>query len=95
MCSRWDCLWRCDHSGKTGGERCRPRVLTKCFSAVVEIHKRRSKKFYKTELTNIKIENQVMCKYRVDPQRARLTLIAHLTWSNLGLKRFKRSKDKM
>ena len=27
-----------------------------------------------------------MCKYRVDPQRAGLTLIAELTWSNLGLK---------
>ena len=27
-----------------------------------------------------------MCKYRVDPQRAGLTLIEELTWSNLGLK---------
>ena len=27
-----------------------------------------------------------MCKYRVDPQRAGLTLIAELTWSNLALK---------
>ena len=44
------------------------------------------KKIYKTELTKIKIENQVMCKYRVDPQRTRLTLIAELTCSNLGLK---------
>ena len=31
-------------------------------------------------------KNQVMCKYRVDPQRAGLTSIAELTWSNLGLK---------
>ena len=27
-----------------------------------------------------------MCKYHVDPQRTGLTLIAELTWSNLGLK---------
>ena len=32
-----------------------------------------------------KIENQVYCKYRVNPQRARLIFIAKLTWSNLGL----------
>ena len=61
-------------------------ILTKRFCAVVKTHKRRSKKIYKTELTNIKIENQVMCKYRVEPQTARLTLIAELTWSKLGLK---------
>ena len=60
--------------------------LTKRFSAVVKTHKHRSKKIYKTELTEIKIENQAMCKYRVDLQRTRLTLIAELTWSNLGLK---------
>ena len=42
--------------------------------------------FYKTELTKIIYKNQVLCKYRVDPQRAGLTLIAELTWSNLGLK---------
>ena len=30
--------------------------------------------------------NQVLGKYRVDPQRAGLTLIVELTWSNLGLK---------
>ena len=33
-----------------------------------------------------KITNQVLGKYRVDPQRAGLTLIAELTWSNIGLK---------
>ena len=49
-------------------------------------HTNVGKKIYKTELTNIKIENQLMCKYRVDPQRAQLTLIVELTWSNLGLK---------
>ena len=27
-----------------------------------------------------------MCKYRVDPHRAGLTLIVELTWSNLGVK---------
>ena len=26
-----------------------------------------------------------MCKYRVDPQRAGLTLIVELTWSKFGL----------
>ena len=61
-------------------------ILTKHFCALVKHTKRKSKKIYKTKLTNIKIENQVMCKYRVDPQRAGLILIAELTWSNLGLK---------
>ena len=61
-------------------------LVTKHFSAVVKTHKRRSKKIYKAELTEIKIKNQVKCKYRVDPQRARLTLIVELTCSNLGLK---------
>ena len=56
------------------------------FCAVVKTHKRQSKEIYKSKLTKIKIENQVKCKYRVDKQRTRLTLIAELTWSNLGLK---------
>ena len=56
------------------------------FCAVVKTHKRRSNKIYKFELTKIKIENQVKCKYQVDPQRTRLTFIAKLTWSKLGLK---------
>ena len=43
-------------------------------------------KIYKTELTKIRYKNQVMCNYRVDPQRAGLTLSTKLTWSNLGLK---------
>ena len=43
-------------------------------------------KFIKTELRKIRYKNQVLCKYRVDPQRPGLTLIAELTWSNLGLK---------
>ena len=43
-------------------------------------------KFIKTELTKIRYKNQVLCKYRVEPHRAGLTLIAELTWSNLGLK---------
>ena len=60
--------------------------LMKRFSTVVNTHKRRSNKIYKTELTNRKIENQVMCKYQVDPHRVGLTLIVELTWSNLGLK---------
>ena len=37
-----------------------------------------------------------MCKYRDDPQRAWLTLIAELTSSNLGFKRgIKEVKKKM
>ena len=31
-------------------------------------------------------DNQVWCKYRVDPERAGLTLIAKFTRLNLGLK---------
>ena len=44
------------------------------------------KQNYKTELTKTRYNNQVLGKYRVDPHRAGLTLIAKLTWSNLGLK---------
>ena len=56
------------------------------FSRIVKTQKRWSNKIYKTELPKIRYNNQVMCKYRVDPQRAGLTLIVELTWSNLGLK---------
>ena len=31
------------------------------------------KKFIKTELKKIRYKNQVLCKYRADPQRAGLT----------------------
>ena len=56
------------------------------FLCVVKSQRRWSNKIYKTELTKIRYKNQVLCKYRVDAQRAGLTLIAELTWSNLGLK---------
>ena len=56
------------------------------FLCVVKTQRRWSNKIYKTELTKIRYNNQVLCKYRVDPQRAGLTLIAELTWSNLHLK---------
>ena len=56
------------------------------FLCVVKTQIRWSKKIYKTELTKTRYNNQVLGKYRVDPQRAGLTLIAELTWSNLGLK---------
>ena len=56
------------------------------FSCVVKTQRRWSKKIYKTELTKTRYNNQVLGKYRVDPQRAGLTLRAELTWSNLGLK---------
>ena len=56
------------------------------FSCVVKSQRRWSKKICKTELTRIRYNNRELCKYRVDPQRAGLTLIVELTWSNLGLK---------
>ena len=56
------------------------------FSCVVKTQRRWSNKIYKSELTKTRYNNQVLGKYRVDPQRAGLTLIAELTWSNLGLK---------
>ena len=57
------------------------------FSCVAKTQRRWSNKIYKTELTKTRYNNQVLGKYRVDQQRAGLTLIAELTWSNLGLKR--------
>ena len=60
--------------------------MTSRFVRSFKTHKPRSHKIYNTELTITKIENQVKIKYRVDPQRTRLTLIEELTWSNLGLK---------
>ena len=63
-------------------------ISDKAFCAVVKTHKRQSNKIYKSELTKINRENQVKCKYRVDPQRTRLNLIVELTWSDLGLKEF-------
>ena len=56
------------------------------FLCVVKTQRRWSKKIYKTKLTETRYNNQVLGKYRVDPPRAGLTLIAELTWSNLGLK---------
>ena len=56
------------------------------LSCVVKTQRRWSNKIYKTELTKTRYNNQVLGKYRVDPHRAWLTLIAELTWSNLGLK---------
>ena len=40
------------------------------FSCVVKTQRRWSKKIYKAKLTKIRYNNQVLCKYRVDPQRA-------------------------
>ena len=60
-------------------------VIDVSFSCVVKTQIRWSKKIYKTELTKTRYNNQVLGKYRVDPQRAGLTLIAELTWSNIGL----------
>ena len=61
-------------------------IIDVSFSCVVETQRRWSKKIYITELTKTRYNNQVFGKYRVDPQRAGLTLRAELTWSNLGLK---------
>ena len=56
------------------------------FLCVVKTQRRWSNKIYKTELTKTRYNNQVLGKYRVDPQREGLTLITELTWSNFGLK---------
>ena len=56
------------------------------FLCVVKTQIRWSNKIYKTELTKTRYNNQVLGKYWVNPQRAGLTLIVELTWSNLGLK---------
>ena len=56
------------------------------FLCVIKTQIRWSNKIYKTELTKTRYNNQVLGKYRVDPHRAGLTLIAELTWSNLSLK---------
>ena len=61
-------------------------VTHESFSCVVKTQRRRSNKISKTKLTKTRYNNQVLGKYRVDPQTAGLTLIAELTWSNLGLK---------
>ena len=61
-------------------------ITDEVFSCVVKTQKLWSNKIYKTELTKKRYNNQVLCKNRVDPQRAGLTLIVELTWSNLGLK---------
>ena len=61
-------------------------MIDASFSCIVKTQRRWSNKIYKTELTKTRYNNQVLGKYRVDPQRAGLTLIVELTWSNLGLK---------
>ena len=67
-------------------EREAPCVTDVSFSCVVKTQRRGSKKIYKTKLTKTRYNNQILGKYRVDPQRAGLTLITKLTWSNLGFK---------
>ena len=62
-------------------------MLDESFLCVVKTQRQWSNKIYKTELTKTRYNNKVLCKYRVDLQRAGLTLIAELTWSNTGLKR--------
>ena len=61
------------------------------FSCVVKSQRRWSNKIYKTELTKIRYKNQVLCKYRVDPQRAsdagprgELGLTLRMIWGNYG-----------
>ena len=70
--------------GPSGGKQC--SVSDVSFSCVVKTQRRWSNKIYKTELTKTRYNNQLLGKYRVDPQGAGLTLRAELTWSNLGLK---------
>ena len=61
-------------------------LVDESFSCFIKTQRRWSKKIYKIELTKTRYDNQVLGKYRVDPQREGLTLIAELTGSNLGLK---------
>ena len=61
-------------------------VTSGTFSCIVKTQKQWSIQIYKTELTKIRYRNQVLSKYRVNPQRAELTLIPELTWLNIGLK---------
>ena len=49
------------------------------FSCVIKTQRRWSNKIYKTKLTKIRYNNQVLCKYWVDPKRPGLTSIAELT----------------
>ena len=73
------------HENDTSKPRQR-RHFDASFSCVVKKQRRWRNKIYKTELTKTRYNNQVLGKYRVDPQREGLTLIAEFTWSNLGLK---------
>ena len=61
-------------------------VLTSHFRASLNHKNVGQIKFIKTELTKVRYKNQVLSNYRVDPQRAGLTLIVELNWSILGLK---------
>ena len=82
-----DAMWHARPRGSSTQTRASACVADVSFSCVVKTQRRWSNKIYKTELTKTRYNNQVLGKYRVDPQRAVLTLIAELTWSNLGLKR--------
>ena len=85
--SNWHSNWCLDSSNfsKIQGSNF-PFAKNSAFSCVVKTQRRWSNKIYKTELTKTRYNNQVLGKYRVSPQRVGLTLIAELTWSNLGLK---------
>ena len=74
------------HACLAARSRTRSRVTDVSFLCVVKTQIRWSNKIYKTELTKTRYNNQVLGKYRVDPQTPGLTLITELTWSNLGLK---------
>ena len=80
----WMCVHRCDRCSVTN--HWEHWALTSHFRASLNHKDDGQKKFIKAELTKIRYNNQVLCKYWVDPQRAGFTLIAELTWSNLGLK---------
>ena len=83
---RWDVMKRNARSNAIESTSTWQWQIDVSFSCVVKTQRRWSNKIYKTELTKTRYNNQVLGKYRVDPQRAGLTLIAELTWSNLGLK---------
>ena len=78
----------CSGACREASDGAKRRTTDVSFSCVVRTQRRWSNKIYKTELTKTRYNNQVLGKYRIDPQRAGLTLIVELTWSNLGLKGF-------
>ena len=74
-----DSIWGCNYILNPGCSSGATGSLDVSFSCVVKTQRRWSNKIYKTEFKKTRYNNPVLGKYRVDPQRAGLTLIAELT----------------